>query len=254
METVILIIAGLAIGIVMGALGAGGSMLSIPALMTFFALQTLDAGTVSLMIVGGMALISGWSHWRLGHVVWGYAWQVFLVGLVPILVGSWAARLLPERIVTTGLIVVLLLAAAVMLWGDRLPGSPTRGSQPATAPQMRGRLWFTAAFTGLLTGVFGISGGFLLVPALVGFLGLPMTTAVGTSLVVVVLKTAVSLPVRLLGEHNFALGEVMPFALAAILGAFLGSRITSSVNPRTLRILFAVIVLGASVHLLRSFL
>jgi uncharacterized membrane protein YfcA len=105
-----------------------------------------------------------------------------------------------------------------------------------------------ASVVGLLTGFFGVGGGFVIVPALVLALGFPMPVAVGTSLLVIAINSAVALLTRLGGGVHLDWGLLAAFTAAAIAGSFAGSRIASRVDPRRLTLAFVVLLVAVAAY------
>jgi uncharacterized membrane protein YfcA len=136
--------------------------------------------------------------------------------------------------------VLLLVAAGAMATGRR--------GRDAAAPRPL-RVVAAGGVTGLLTGFFGVGGGFVIVPALVFALGLPMTAAVGTSLLVIALTSSAALGAHL-ASGGIALAVAAPFAAAAVVGAVLGTRLHGRVPERALRIVFAALLAGIATFLI----
>lgn len=105
-----------------------------------------------------------------------------------------------------------------------------------------------ASVVGLLTGFFGVGGGFVLVPALVLALGLPMPVAVGTSLLVIAINSAVALAARVLAFGDLDWGVIAGFTAAAIVGSLVGGRVAGRVEPRVLQLGFAGLVIAVAVY------
>lgn len=229
--------AGLLIGLSLGAVGAGGSILTVPVLVFLLGQSAHQATGLSLIIVGAAALAGAVAHGRAGRVRPATGVTFGLLGAAGNYAGSLANRVLDANLLLLGFAAVMIVVAGLMLARQR-----TR--VPATGPRSLLRTTVAATGVGLLTGLFGVGGGFVVVPALVLVLGLPTATAVGTSLLVIAINSAVALVPRLAG-HAIAidLPLLAVFTAAAVLGVLGGNQITARVSPRRLTVAFAVTVL-----------
>jgi uncharacterized membrane protein YfcA len=231
------------IGVSLGFFGGGGSILTVPLLVYVFALEPKAAIASSLLIVGAASLTGAIQHWRRGNLeprtglVFGSAGMAgaYLGGRT----GAWIDGTL-----------LLLLFAAMMLLTSLAMWRGRRAAPPA-APGRRAldRLLAQGAGVGFTTGLVGAGGGFLIVPALVLWAGLPMPAAVGTSLFVIVLNA-------LAGFSGYASHVQVDYRLvgavtaAAIAGSFLGAQIAHRIDPAALRRAFAGFVLVMAVGIL----
>ena len=353
------IAAGLLIGLSLGALGGGGSILTVPALVYLMGMSPHKATAASLFVVGGASLIGAVSHFRAGRVRLREGVIFGIVGVAGSYAGSIASEAVPANLLLAGFGVLMLIVAALMFTrgrrggrvgtaqevgpdGELRPadeddpddplrasgparGGPARGgragsgagpaghgrpdgtapasgpggragvaladanladasladaaeiSEPATArpatvgpttakPRpvpVAGRsrlagsprqiLIMVAAATvvGLVTGFFGVGGGFVVVPALVLALGFDMPTAVGTSLVVIVVNSISALISRI-GHASMALNwpVIAIFTGAAVIGTIAGSAVAGRVNPRRLGVAFTLLIIAVAVYTL----
>lgn len=240
---------GLAIGLLLGTLGGGGAILTVPALVYLLGLSVHQAMVGSLVVVGTTALVGVAGHARAGHVRWSVGLAFGLVGTGAAWLGAQLTRDVGDGVLMAGFAAVLVVAAAGMLWpyerpdriADREPGRVgTWSSRSMLAVVGSGLL------VGLLTGAFGVGGGFLAVPALVLALGLPMPTAIGTSLVVITVNSAAALAARL--DHVTVPWEtVLPLLVAAMAGSLAGRPIAARLSPTQLTRGFAVLLLVVAV-------
>jgi len=263
---------GIAIGLLLGALGGGGSILAVPALV-YLLDQTPHAATSgALVVVGLSALVATVAHARAGRVRPGTGVAFGIFGAAGTYLGTRAATHVDPNLLLAGFAVLMTVTGAGMLrqhpagpapvgaapdpTGGSAAGGGTSPVRTATRPAPHrhttgrstgayraARLVATAVVVGLLTGVFGVGGGFVIVPALVLVIGLDLATAVGTSLLVITLNAGTALAARAdtLATLNWALLAV--FTTAAITGSLAGHRITTRVPPRTLSTAFAVLCL-----------
>ena len=237
---------GVAIGLSLGLVGGGGSILALPVLVYVLGEPVKAATTESLLIVGVTALLGSLDHARVGRVRWRTALAFGTAGVLGALGGTALNRAVGSRTLLLAFALLLLVAAAAMLRG--------RDESRRSELQPRGRsLWLRIApaglATGLLTGFFGVGGGFAIVPALTLLLAVPLTAAVGTSLLVIALTSAGALAAHLSsGRINW--GIAAAFTAAAVAGALAGSRLGRRSRPYRLAQAFALLVVGVSVFLI----
>lgn len=258
---------GLLIGLVMGALGGGGSILTVPALVFALGLSAQEATTGSLVIVGITAVFASVGHARSGNTRWKTGLLLGAAGVPASVLGTRLNRLVDENVLLLSFAVLMLVAAAGMLLqshshapdpaddedtGSRTSGGTATAVRPAPAPTITGskaalRLVAAGLLIGFLTGFLGVGGGFVIVPALAIALGYSMPVAVGTSLLVIALNSAVALVARV-GNSTFAWDVIVPFTLAAIIGSLLGTKVADRVASHTLTRAFAVLLVAVAVY------
>lgn len=237
---------GLVIGVLLGLLGGGGSILAVPALLYGVGMPLAAAVPTSLLVVGASSATAVVPRLRTGAVQWRIAAVFGLAGAGTAFAGAAVNRQLPPWTVLVGFSVLMVAAAVRMLrqqpktGGDcALPGGGVnwRSCLPKAIA--------AGAAVGFLTGLFGVGGGFLIVPALVLLLGLPMTKAVGTSLMIIVLNSAAGFAAYL-GSIEIDYRLVIAFAAPAILGALIAGRLAHRVSATHLRRGFAYLVLAVA--------
>jgi uncharacterized membrane protein YfcA len=234
---------GMLVGLSLGLVGGGGSILTVPILVYVLGESVHLATGTALAIVGANALIGAWEHGRAGHVRLPVALSFGGIGITGALAGSWLNHLAPERAVLLGF-ALLMVGASVAMARVRLVD---RKADPE--PEIWWRVVFTAVGVGVLTGFFGVGGGFLIVPALVLVLGLPMRDAIGTSLLVIAINAAAALA----GHLRFGgidLEVTALFIAGGALGTILGSRLSGRVDEQRLRQTFAALVLLIGFYIL----
>jgi uncharacterized membrane protein YfcA len=253
-------VAGLLIGISLGALGGGGSILAVPVLVYALGESASQATTGSLVVVGLTALVGALSAHRHGSVLWARGLGFGATAVVGAVLGARASTSVEESVLLAGFSVLMLVVAALMSWRlvqHRRGVAPVaRGDEghvltlhPLTLDVRRAAVvLLTATAVGLLTGFFGVGGGFLVVPALVLALDLPMGRAAPTSLVVIVLTSATAFVVRLGSGVQPSWGPVLLLTAAAALGAVAGTRVARHTDPHRLAAAFTVVVLGVAVY------
>ncbi|MFI1564307.1 sulfite exporter TauE/SafE family protein [Streptomyces sp. NPDC020490] len=237
MSAVILALAaGAVIGLALGALGGGGSVLAVPALIYLLGFTPVAATTASLVIVTITSVTALSAHARDGNVRWRTGLLFAAAGIGPAMLGGALADRIPERVLTAAFGVVAAGAAVRMLRPAKAAGTGTH-----VRP---GRAAAAGAGLGAVTGVLGVGGGFLAVPALVGVLGMRMRNAVGTSLLVITVNSLAALATRAGTVDTLDWAVVGPFVGAAILGAWDGKRLAGKVSGPTLQRIFAVVLLA----------
>jgi len=292
---------GLLTGLSLGALGGGGSILTVPALVYLLHQPPHAATTGSLLIVGITALAGMAAHWRAGRVQVAQGITFGVLGVAGSYAGArLSASISPSLLLT--LFAALMLAAATAMLRQRRPASapppaaaglapdhlpatgapermtlplaadraqaitldrpvPTAPRRPAGAPagKARGsasparratRIAAAATGVGLLTGFFGVGGGFVIVPALVLALGFEMPTAIGTSLLVISVNSTAALAARLGGGVRLDWPLLAVFILAALAGALAGNRVASRISGSGLTAAFTTLLAAVAVYTL----
>jgi uncharacterized membrane protein YfcA len=223
------------IGVALGLLGGGGSILTVPVLVYVLGVAAKPAIAMSLPVVGITSLVGAAMHWRLGNVRVPTAITFGLVAMVGAFAGAKLAASLSGTVQLVLLSVVMLAAAASMLRGGRHDAE-------RIAPQRLALLVPVALGVGVLTGLVGIGGGFLVVPALVLLARVPMRQAVGTSLLVIAMNSASGFA-GYLGSVHIDWTFLAGFTGAAIAGALAGTALMSRVPQSALKRGFAVFLL-----------
>ncbi|MFI6808776.1 sulfite exporter TauE/SafE family protein [Streptomyces luteogriseus] len=241
---ILALVAGAVVGLALGALGGGGSVLAVPALIYLLGFTPAAATTAGLLIVTATSLTALYAHARTGNVRWKAGTLFAAAGLLPAAAAGAAAVRLPQPVLTAAFAAVAALAAVTMLRPGRpAAGSEADGVRPARAAG-------TGAALGALTGLLGVGGGFLAVPALVTVLAFEMQAAVGTSLLVISANSLASLTTRGATTVGIDWAVTGPFTGAAILGAWDGKRLATKVTGGLLRRAFAVALLAVAAFML----
>jgi uncharacterized membrane protein YfcA len=243
-QIVLTLIFGVVVGLALSLVGGGGSILTVPILIYALGESVRLATGTALAIVGANALVGAWAHQRAGRVDLSVALSFGGAGLLGALWGSWLNHLAPARVVLLGFAVLMLAAALAMLRG-RLGGGPSAAAQPRRS----WRIVLAGLAVGVLTGFFGVGGGFLIVPALVLVLGLPMREAVGTSLAIIAINSAAALA----GHLRFGGIDVritLLFIAGGAAGSLLGSRFAGRIDEQRLRAGFAGMIVVVALYML----
>jgi uncharacterized membrane protein YfcA len=220
------------IGVSLGLLGGGGSILTVPVLVYVLGFAAKPAIAMTLPVVGTASLVGAVGHWRAGNVNPRVALLFGLAAMAGAFVGARLAIHVPGAVQLATLGVVMLAAAASMFRGRR-EGQAPDAARPL--PVLLG----AALAVGLLTGFVGIGGGFLIVPALVLLAGAPMKQAVGTSLVVIAMNSLAGFA-GYLGSVEIPWRFLASFTAAAVVGILVGTRLVRHVSADQLRRGFAV--------------
>ncbi|MCX4581504.1 sulfite exporter TauE/SafE family protein [Streptomyces sp. NBC_01481] len=232
------LIAGAVIGLALGALGGGGSVLAVPALIYLLGFTPAAAATASLIIVTATSATALYTHATSGNVRWKTGALFAAAGVVPAIVAATLAARLPEAVLTAAFAAIAALAALRML----KPPDPDQQPRPVRPARAAG----AGAGLGAVTGFLGVGGGFLAVPALVSVLGLRMRAAVGTSLLVITVNSLAALAARAGTSTPLHWAVIAPFTGAAILGAWDGKRLASKVSGPALQRIFAIMLLAVA--------
>lgn len=240
-----IILGGLLIGACLGLLGSGGSILTVPVLVYLLGHEAKPAIAESLAIVGVIAAVGSIGPIRRRRVDWR---SVVLFG-IPAMAGTALGALLAARVLPIVQLLtfaaVMAAAAAVMLRGGRR-AAPEGALPPRSRAGSRGAMMIVAEGLGVgaITGFVGVGGGFLVVPALVMLGGLSMPVAVGTSLVIIALKSAsgfAEYAAQLAGEIDWV--TIGLFSAIGSIGSVLGASLGGRLDERLLKRIFGVAVL-----------
>ncbi len=239
MNVLLAILSGTMIGSVLGFVGAGGAMVSVPILLYLFHFSPTQATTAALAIVFSAALSGVIPKARTHEVLYREAFSIWGIGLVTHLGGAALSKHLPNSFITTGFAAVLLLA-----------GFATMKGQVKSDPEKRmslGVLIIVSLLIGAMTGVFGVGGGFLAIPVLVLFYNTPQNKAAGTSLLIISINSLTSL----VGHHSVwrQVKWGIPFGIAAVavIVSLIASHNTKRVPVAKLRASFVYLLFGLAI-------
>lgn len=225
------------IGLSLGLLGGGGSILTVPVFVYVLGIAAKPAIAMSLPVVGVTSLVSAALHWQFGNVRVRTAIPFGLLAMAGAFAGAKLSVLMSGSAQLALLAVVMLAAAGSMLRG----GVVRAGAKAAQEPRLA-LIVPVALGVGVLTGLVGIGGGFLVVPALVLLAGVPMKEAVGTSLLVIAMNSASGF-VGYLGSVELDWGFLAGFTAVAVIGALAGTALVARVPQTALKRGFAVFLL-----------
>ncbi|MGV0871531.1 sulfite exporter TauE/SafE family protein [Mycolicibacterium sp. XJ879] len=228
------------VGVALGLLGGGGSILTVPLLAYVAGMDAKQAIATSLLVVGVTSVIGAISHARAGRVQWRTGLIFGGAGMAGAYAGGLLARYISGTVLLIGFAVMMVATAVAMLRGRKNLG-PGTGDRRLPVPKILAE----GLVVGLVTGLVGAGGGFLVVPALALLGGLPMPVAVGTSLVVIAMKSFAGLG-GYLSSVQIDWSVAMAVTAAAVAGSLIGARLTAMVNPDVLRKAFGWFVLAMS--------
>lgn len=245
------------IGILLGLIGGGGSILTVPVLVYLFGLDAVLSTTYSLFVVGTTSLVGSIFYFKRGQVD---RITVLAFGLPSIAMVFFTRRVIvpaiPEHLFQLGSfditksIFFMLLFALLMIAASY---SMIKKRKTSSVQERQGKpnyifLILQGFFVGIVTGIVGAGGGFLIIPALVNFLKLPMKTAVGTSLVIIAINSLTGFLFSLHGtEINWKFLGIITFF--AITGIFIGMALSKKINGARLKPIFGWFVLAMGIFI-----
>src|SRR5574340_500318 len=228
------------VGVPLGLLGGGGSILTVPLLAYVAGMEAKQATATSLLVVGVTSAVGAVSHARAGRVQWRTGLIFGAAGMAGAYAGGVLARFIPGTVLLIGFAVMMIATAVAMLRG-RKNVEASGGNHRLPIPKILAE----GLVVGLVTGLVGAGGGFLVVPALALLGGLPMPVAVGTSLIVIAMKSFAGLGAYL-SSVQIDWTIALAVTAAAVVGALIGARLTAMVDPDSLRKTFGWFVLAMS--------
>lgn len=253
------LIASLLIGLSLGLIGGGGSILTVPILVYLFHIEPVLATAYSLFIVGATSIIGTIPKYKAGQVkintalLFGipsiisvFLTRTFILPQIPFILFSGSSFSITKNIFLMMLFASLMIAASYSM----IKSSKTIEASPSSATQLNYPLIITlGAMEGFLTGLVGAGGGFLIIPALVLFTQLPMKEAIGTSLLIIAAKSLIGF----LGDLSHSEMDWSLLGLLsgiAILGILIGNRLSRKIDGQKLKKGFAWFVLTVGVYIL----
>lgn len=262
---VLAVVAGALVGLSLGSLGGGGSILAVPVLVYALGQSPAQATTGSLVVVGVTSLVGAAAAYRAGNVLLARGVVFGVVATGGAIAGARASTAVPETVLLASFAVLMLAVGttlAVRQWrGRRSSGDGTPAKRPTLDdPIITFRPTFAchcpralkvliaATIVGLLTGFLGVGGGFLVVPALLVALSLPLEYAAGTSLVVITLTSGVALLARAGTGVAPDWWPVVALTGAAAVGAVVGARVADRADARRLSAAFTGLVLAVAAY------
>ena len=252
-------IASLIIGISLGLIGGGGSILTVPVLVYLFGVEPVLATAYSLFIVGASSLVGAWPKYKQGFVnlktaiIFGipsiasvFATRKFLVPAIPAELGEFAGIAITKSLLMMLLFAVLMVAASFsMIRSKPTKAAVAEGEQKFNYPM----ILLEGALVGILTGLVGAGGGFLIIPALVMLSKLPMKQAVGTSLLIIAAKSLIGFTGDL-GTRTMDWTLLISVTALAIAGIFIGDKLSKRIDGNKLKTGFGWFVLVMGLYII----
>lgn len=232
----------LLIGLSLGLIGGGGSILTVPILIYFLGVETHEAVGMSLAVVGATSFFSAYLHQKKGNVNFSSGLLFGSFGILGAFSGSPLTHLVEPKALMLIFATLMFVVAISMIWRGRQTGIEQTTRVSTTKSILAGFV------VGVLTGFLGVGGGFLIVPALVFFGGLPMKKAIGTSLFVIALNCVAGL----LGHLSYGMFDVKVTLLVtalAVSGAVIGTILSHRFSVANLQKSFAFLVLAVAFFL-----
>jgi uncharacterized protein len=254
---------GAVVGLSLGLTGGGGAIFAVPLLVYGLQIPTREAVGISLAAVGATSFVGFLSRWRLGQVELRTGLLFALAGMLGAPVGTWIAGLLPEALLLT-LFAGLMIVVAVRMWQQTSRTTPAIDPCPLPDPQegptcqrdasgtpiLTSRcavlLLVVGVLTGVLSGLFGVGGGFVIVPALILFSGMTIHRAVGTSLMVIALVSVSGVTSQWWAGRAISLPVTVLFVIGGIAGLFAGQQIGRRLPGPVLQKVFVAAILAVA--------
>jgi uncharacterized protein len=232
---------GVAIGTVLGVVGAGGAILAVPGLVAVMGLSATAATTSSIVIVGAAAFSGAARRVKSNNLEIKTGVIFSLLGFLGTLLGTRLVPLFSDRLLIL-LFALLMFAAAIGMWRNQVHNKElASASWPLVI--------LTASGIGILTGLFGIGGGFLIVPALVLILGVKVKLAAGTSLVAITLNSVIAFLLRHNYWHLVPWSSILAFTGAAVVASFVTTPLAAKLPAKDLARGFSVLVVTVAIFM-----
>ncbi len=262
MATALALLFGGAVGLSLGLTGGGGSILAVPLLVYGLGLELRAAVAVSLAVVGLTSLFGAGLQARSGQVLWRAGAILGTGGIIAAPLGARIGALLPDDLVMVLFAILMVIVGLRMAAGGEERELPVarfacprdEGGRPRPTPGCIIKLGGAGALTGVLSGIFGVGGGFLLVPALLWVGSARIEHALATSLVAIALISVSGFAANLGAAGGAALSVVLLFAAGGAAGMLLGAAWKRHLSSLVLGRVFAVVAIGAGVYVVAQVL
>lgn len=241
---------GAIIGVLLGLLGGGGAILAVPALVYALKLPLSQAIPMSLVVVGVASAVGAAPKIKAAQVQWRLAAVFAAAGIPATFVGSQVGRHLSQSVVLIGFAAVLVGAGIRMLRDGGATGTACQiGDAGINWRRCFPRSVPAGLLVGFLTGLFGVGGGFLIIPVLVALLGVAMPAAVGTSLLIIVANSAAALLAHL-DQASLDWAVTGAFAATAVTGSLVAGHLGTTIDTRRLQRWFAYLLFAVATYVL----
>ncbi len=252
-------IGAIIMGLSLGLIGGGGSILTVPILVYLFSIDAVLATAYSLFIVGLTSLIGSFSHMKMGNIHWRTAIVFGIPSIIAVYVTrAWVVPAIPEHLFYLGSLNVtksiglLLLFAIIMLMASysMIRKQKKSKSESGEIRYNYPLILLEGIVVGVVTGLVGAGGGFLIIPALVLLAGLPMKQAVGTSLIIIAAKSLIGFTGDLKGGEMINWDFLLIFSAIAIVGIIAGSFFSKNISNEKLKPAFGWFILVMGVYII----
>jgi len=263
------ILFGMLVGLSLGLTGGGGAIFAVPLLVYGLGIPTKEAVAISLAAVGATAFVGFLHRWKLREVELRPGLLFAFAGMLGAPLGNWLAGLLPNHVLML-LFGGLMVIVAVRLWRQASKETSLSLSPDCPLPETQdgptcrrdaagvlhvstrcaALLLVVGVMTGVLSGLFGVGGGFVIVPALVLFSGMSIHRAVGTSLMVIALVSVSGIAAQIWSGREIAPLVTGLFVLGGVTGLFAGQQIGRRLSGPALQKVFVVAILAVAVFVI----
>ena len=235
---------GVVVGSTLGLIGAGGAILAVPGLVAILGLSATAATTSSTIIVGSAALAGALRRRNTGTVDVKIGLTFSAIGTFGNFLGTLLLRVIPENLI--------MIIFALLMFGAGYAMCCRENPQPTAEKPKWHLVLIAATFVGILTGLLGIGGGFLIVPALILFLKIPTKVAAGTSLVAITANSLIAFVLRYEFWNQIPVAEVAVFTISAILASLLLTPVAGKLNAKAMQKIFSVVIVLVAIYTLLS--
>ncbi len=231
---------GAIVGATLGLIGAGGAILAVPGLVAVLGLSATAATTSSAIIVGSAALAGALRRRNTGTVNVKIGLTFSAVGIFGTYIGTLLLSVIPENLI--------MVIFAVLMFGAGYAMCCRENPEPTSEKPKWLLVVIAATLIGILTGLLGIGGGFLIVPALIVFLRVPTKVAAGTSLVAITANSLIAFLMRYEFWDQIPVAEVAIFTVSAISASLILSPIAGRLNAKVLQKIFSVVIILVAIY------
>lgn len=251
-------LASVLIGLSLGLVGGGGSILTIPILVYFFHIDPVLATTYSLIIVGISSFAGSFSHYKKNNINFKTALIFGIPSLIAVFtMRKWVMSAMPQHLLQIGKFeltkpILLMLIFAMIMLAASFSMLKKDKTVTKTIHTSYTKLVLQSIIIGVITGFVGVGGGFLIIPSLVLFAGLPMKKAVGTSLMIMTISSSLGVLGDISQHININYTFLITFTAFAIFGIFVGSYFSNYISDAKLKPVFGWLVLAMGLFVFTS--
>lgn len=236
------LILGAVVGATLGLIGAGGAILAVPGLVAILGLSATAATTSSTIIVGSAALAGALRRRNTGTVDVKVGLTFSAIGILGNFIGTLLLRVIPENLI--------MIIFALLMFGAGYAMCCRENPEPTAEKPKWHLVVIAATFVGILTGLLGIGGGFLIVPALILFLKVPTKVAAGTSLVAITANSIIAFVLRYEYWDQIPVVEVAVFTISAISASLLLTPVAGKLNAKVMQKIFSAVIVLVAIYTL----